>query len=144
MFQDTLRAPPSFRSGSRKKIFFLSVLWDSTSPSGICVAVWWGLLKHGRALVIGPALVCSGPEPGASQGTPGLMAPPCARWGGAQCQGSPHAGPQSSNIACYTASALAVDVPPGGWLQPGSRGDSLRGLVHTSPLRQPPRRFGTR
>lgn len=35
----------------------------------------------------------------------------------------------------YTASALAVDVPPLRWLRNGSRGDSLHGLVHTSPLR---------
>lgn len=35
----------------------------------------------------------------------------------------------------YTASALAVDVPPDRRQRPGSRGDSLHGLVHTSPLR---------
>ncbi len=35
----------------------------------------------------------------------------------------------------YTASALAVDGPPPRWLRGGSRGDSLRGLVHTSPIR---------
>lgn len=55
--------------------------------------------------------------------------------GGARCKGSPHAGSPFLQHHFYTASALAVDVPPGGWLQPGSRGDSLRGLVHTSPLR---------
>lgn len=36
----------------------------------------------------------------------------------------------------YSPSALGLDVPPGCWLHSGSRGDSLHGLVHTSPFRR--------
>ena len=96
----------------RKEIFsvlFLGQIFYSRVPTA---AVWWGLLKHGRALVAGPALAASGPEPGALQGTPGPVAPPCARWGGARCQGSPQEGAAILQHHLYTASALAVDVPP--------------------------------
>lgn len=35
----------------------------------------------------------------------------------------------------YSPSALGLDVPSLRWLRSESRGDSLHGLVHTSPLR---------
>lgn len=42
-------------------------------------------------------------------------------------------GPLSYQHYLYTASALAVDGSHGRWRRPGIRGDSLHGLVHTSP-----------
>lgn len=87
--------------------------------------------EHGGALVTGPPLATGGPEPGRSQGS--------------QCRCTrlrPQAGTAIRAAPCgaailqhhlFTASALAVNVPPRRWLRPGSRGDSLHGLVHTSP-----------
>lgn len=37
----------------------------------------------------------------------------------------------------YTASDLAVDDRPPGWLPRGGRGDSMQGLDHTSPSQHP-------
>lgn len=55
--------------------------------------------------------------------------------GGASCKGSPHAGSPFLQHHLYSPSALGLDVPPCCGLQQGSRGDSMRGLVHTSPIR---------
>ena len=113
---------------------FCPFCWTDLHFRCVPLAVWWGLLSMDGPLNQGPPLLCSGPEPGASQGQPGSILSPCARRRGPGCKGPPMRAAILQH-RLYTASAIAVDVPPGRWLRSGSRGDSLRGLVHTSPIR---------
>ena len=92
-----------------------------------------GAHEHGRALVIGPALPA---RPGA-----GTLAGPGARmaWKRPQARtpgkSRPARGAAFLQHDLYSPSALGLDVPPPRHLGArGSRGDSLHGLVHTSPL----------
>lgn len=137
------RAPSSFRSDSRKKILFcVRFIGQCFRGSSATLVGWWGFGSMGGPLQ--RAHPCTW-RPGAGTVTrsAGPTLSTCARRLGPAVKAAP-CGAAILQHDFYTPSALGVDVPPGGWLQPGSRGDSLRGLVHTSPLRQPPRRPGTR
>ena len=96
------------------------------------LVIWWGLGSMGGPLK--RARPCW--RPGA--GTVTRSAEPqmlrCAPGRGSAVKGRP-SGAAFLQHDLYSPSALGLDVPPGSWLRPGSRGDSLRGLVHTSPIR---------
>lgn len=125
-----LRSYPLSVPFFRKEIsFFLS------PAAPVCIA---GCLvrarEHGRALVTGPP--CA----------PAARSRDGRKVHRARCAplAPTEPGPVSRVAHCwaailqhdlYSPSALGLDAPPLRWLRSGSRGDSLRGLVHTSPLR---------
>lgn len=123
--------PPSFRSVFQKRDFLFSFLRLLPPVSSGCLV---RALEHGRALVTGPPFTLAA----RSRDHRKVHRARCAPLAPTE------PGPVSRVAHCwaailqhdlYSPSALGLYVPPLRWLRSGSRGDSLRGLVHTSPLR---------
>lgn len=122
---------PSFRSGFQKRDFPFSFFRLLRSVSSGCLV---GAPEHGRALVTGPPFTLAARSRDHRKVHRARCAPLAPTEPGPVSRVAP-CGAAILQHDLYSPSALGLYVPPGCWLHSGSRGDSLHGLVHTSPLR---------
>ena len=122
---------PSFRSGFQKRDFPFSFFRLLLAVSSGCLV---GAPEHGRALVPGPPFTLAARSRDHRKVHQARCAP-LAPTEPDLVSRVTHCWAAILQHDLYSPSALGLDVPPLRWLRSGSRGDSLHGLVHTSPLR---------